>query len=329
MGRRYAPSWWREIIALGAAVPLIMALINGGVAYAATGTSLVCSNQHLGNCPKAGLYTPAGDPVIFNDNKDHYRIIWSAAYVVAPPKGQEPVWFLVYTFYENYGKRTLYFHCPSSQPNEKEWFYRDGRDIGYVPASLDSCGQNPNQHIVLRPGHMFESYAKFNNVPWKGDRIAIEWPQPQKPHATSAFVNPYGIYRWAAASKTSSEDNSNKLEKLLKFAGMIWQVVGVSNMVCDIVRCKFVPPNVTKFISKVGDVQTIGDLALAIRKAFIVGSDLSALNKTINGHKAGQPFSVKAKAKARRAWNDTRSLQETLEDLVPGLAAIWPVPPPK
>ena len=313
-----------------AALPLIAGTVTSGTAHAAPLSSLPCSNQHLSNCPRPGLYAPHGDPVIFNDKSYDYRIVWIASYVVAPPRGQEPVWFKVYTFYENYGKQTLSFGCSSNGlGSEKEWFYRDGTNIGYVPASTNSCTQNPNQHLTLKPGHLFESYAEFNNVPWKGDKIAIEWPQNQAPHATSAFVTPYDIFRWTTVSRKPPKGSSNGFVKLEKFVGMIWQIVGVSNMVCDIVRCKFVPPNVSKLISKASNVQTIGDLASAVRDAIIVGSDLSALNKAINGHKAGQPYSAKAKKLARKAWNDTRSLQQTLEDLVPGLSALWPVPPPK
>lgn len=319
----------RKMISFAVALPVTAVMMTSGTAQAVPDSSVVCSNQHLNNCPKPGLYTPAGDPVIFNDSTHHYRIVWVASYIVPPPQGQEPVWFWVYVFYENYGKQTLQFGCSGNPGSIKEWFYRDGQNIGYVPASTDSCTQHPNQRDILKPGHLFESYAEFNNVPWKGDKVAIEWPQPPKPHATSAFVNPYDVYRWAAASKRPSRGSSNILVKLAKLGGMIWQIVGVSNMVCEVINCKFVPPNVTKLISRVGAAQTIGDLASAVHKATIVGNDLSALNKAIKGHRIGQPYSAKVKALARTAWNDTRSLQRTLEDLVPGLSAIWPVPPPK
>jgi hypothetical protein len=336
MGSKFAGMYRLGIAGLVVVISLNIGFVAPGSALAASpparsARSLPCSNQTLKNCPRAGLYAPDKDPVIFNDKVNHYRIVWIADYVQPPPRGQEPVWFYVYVLYENYGKSALSFSCQNGakSDDEKEWFFRDGKDIGYVPAGGGSCTQNPHAHETLEPGHLLQQFAKFNNVPWKGDQIAIEWPQNQQPTATSSFVAPYELYRWAAPAKTQPKRTGNNLVKLEKLAGMIWQAVGIGNTVCDILRCKFVPPNTSKVISFAGNVQTIGDLAAASAKAVVVGSDLAALNKTITGHKPGTPFSAAAKRAAKKAWNDTRSLHETLDDLVPGLSAAWPVPPPK
>jgi len=327
---------WRSAAAATAAVPLILGAgpaSAASIAPAVPETSLPCSGQHLSRCPLPGLYGPNPDPVIFNDKTHDYRIIWAASYVWAPPRGEVPQWFSVYVFYENYGKQTLSFACPAAGTGPgsiKEWFYRDGKNIGYVPASTNSCTHHANQKKTLNPGGIFQQTAKFHNVPWKGDKIAIEWPQNQNPTATSAFRNPYGIYRWAGPSrKPPKRRGISGLVKLEKLGGMVWQIVGVSNMVCEILHCKFAPPNVTKLISKVGDVQTIGGLANSIREAVVLGNDLSALNKAIKGHTQGKPYSAKVKRIAKATWNDARALQKTLEDLVPGLSLLWPVPPAK
>jgi len=336
MGRTFAKIVRRGLLPFAVAGSLNAGIVAPGAALAAGRPaepmrSLPCSNQTLRNCPLAGLYAPDKDPVIFNDKTNHYRIVWISDYVQPPPRGQEPVWFYVYVLYENYGKSPLSFSCPNGAKSdtEKEWFFRDGKNIGYVPAGGGSCTQNPNAHETLEPGHLMQQFAKFNNVPWKGDKIAIQWPQSQQPTATSAFAVPYELYHWTVPAKTQPKRTGSNLVKLEKVARMIWQAVGIGNMVCDILRCKYVPPNVSKVISRAGDVQTIGDLAVALAKVPAVVSDLAALNKAITGHKPGKPFSAAAKRAGKKAWNDTRSLHQTLDDLVPGLSKLWPVPPPK
>jgi len=112
-------------------------------------------------------------------------------------------------------------------------------------------------------------------------------------------------------------------------ADMIWQIVDSGNTVCEILQCKFVPPNVSDLISRIGQAETIGSLVDAVRESVIVGNDLSALTAAIKGHVPGTPFSSAVKGLAGRAWNDTRALQQTLEGLVPGLSVLWPVPPAK
>jgi hypothetical protein len=114
-----------------------------------------------------------------------------------------------------------------------------------------------------------------------------------------------------------------------QIAAMVWRIVDSGNTVCEILQCKFVPPNVSELISRVGQVQTIGSLVDAVRESVIVGNDLSALTAAIKGHVPGTPFSSAVKGLADRAWNDTRALQQTLEGLVPGLSLLWPVPPAK
>jgi hypothetical protein len=128
------------------------------------------------------------------------------------------------------------------------------------------------------------------------------------------------------AVAVSSPGNGDPLTQI---ADMIWQVVGSGNTVCEVLQCKFVPPNVSELISAVDRVQTIASLANALGESVIVGNDLSALSAALKGHLPGTPFSPAVQWQARKAWNDTRALQHTLDGLAPGLSLLWPVPPAK
>jgi hypothetical protein len=132
-----------------------------------------------------------------------------------------------------------------------------------------------------------------------------------------------------STKKLSSWPSATALTVIEKFSGMVWQVVDMGNTVCQIFGCKFVPPNISEVISTASKAQTIGDLASATAMAVIVGQDLSALRAATAGHVKGTPLSPKLKALLKKTWNDNRKLQQALEDTVPGLSAIWPVPPPK
>ena len=162
-------------------------------------TSLPCSGAQLSQCPSPGTYnpytgSPPGPPVIYNDSQLNFNVTWQHSVVEKPPPGQVPQWFKVLVAYINHSSSTIQFTCSGvSDPQlDKEWFYRNGKVIGYVPASSTTCSNNPGLTFNLGPGQAIELYAVFHNVPWKGDRIAINWGtvNPQI-NPRSAFVDPY------------------------------------------------------------------------------------------------------------------------------------------
>ncbi len=76
----------------------------------------------------------------------------------------------------------------------KEWFFRDGKEIGHVPATSTSCSERPDANFTLGPGRSFQLWATFHNVPWHGDGLSLEWSIVNRnalPHPRSAFVDPF------------------------------------------------------------------------------------------------------------------------------------------
>lgn len=161
--------------------------------------SIPCSGANLSQCPKPGTYNPysgfpPGPPVIYEDSQLNFNVTWQHSVVETPPPGQVPQWFKVLVAYINHSNSTIHFTCSGvTDPQlDKEWFYRNGKVIGYVPASSTTCSNNPGLTFDLGPGQAIELYAVFHNVPWKGDGISINWGtvNPQS-NPRSAFVNPY------------------------------------------------------------------------------------------------------------------------------------------
>jgi len=91
--------------------------------------------------------------------------------------------------YTNESSEIRYFTCNGWQDpaKVKEWFLRDGMEIGYVAADHTLCSDHPDTNFTLAPHRSFVSWARFHNVPWKGDRIAIEWGEFGK----GKYINPY------------------------------------------------------------------------------------------------------------------------------------------
>uniref|UniRef100_A0AAU1ZU90 Secreted protein n=1 Tax=Streptomyces sp. NBC_00093 TaxID=2975649 RepID=A0AAU1ZU90_9ACTN len=173
----------------------LVAAVSGTAAFAlvlasaptATGDSLPCTPQTLGNCPAPGTYAPGGDGVVRVE--PGWSLHWSWSEVEKPPAGQVPQYLHVYVTYRNDSDRVLYFTCRGWEDPElsKEWFLRDGRKIGYVAADATLCSTQPQADFTLGPGRSFVSWATFHNVPWKGDRISVEWGGL----GSSRYLDPY------------------------------------------------------------------------------------------------------------------------------------------
>jgi hypothetical protein len=180
----------RFFIVVAALLPL---LLNPA---AASATSLTCDPAHLAQCPKPGTYRPytAGQhpPLIARDGT--FELVWASSFIEPPPAGQVPQWWRVSIRYTNLTNADQGITCvgASDPALSKEWFYRDGKQIGYVPASQTFCSDHPNFVTAIPPHGSRLFSARFHNVPWVGDRISIEWAgYNQQTRPRSPFVNPY------------------------------------------------------------------------------------------------------------------------------------------
>lgn len=188
-------------LALVTALTAFTLLLSGVFAAApsSASTSLPCTPTHLSWCPKPGVYNPyvrgGKQPVIYNTTTPwSFKVTWLHSEVRKPPRGQVPQWLWVGIGYFNYTNSPQNYTCAGvSNPGlNKEWFYRNGKVIGYVPASETTCSKYPNLTFTVAPGGAYQVYALFHNVPWRGDMVSIEWGSvnPQA-HPRSPFVNPY------------------------------------------------------------------------------------------------------------------------------------------
>lgn len=127
--------------------------------------------------PEAGSWAPAGSAPVAYTDPTGYSVAWVNSRVHDPGKGNIPAWFTVTVEYTNSGSSPAGFSCPGvTDPDlAREWFYRGGKVIGYVPATKTSCTENPGMEFTLQPGQRIRLWAKFHNVPWQGDRISIDW----------------------------------------------------------------------------------------------------------------------------------------------------------
>jgi len=133
----------------------------------------------------------------------------------------------------------------------------------------------------------------------------------------------------SGGSASLSGNKSNQLpDQIAQATNIAWQIVSSYNTVCNVVQCNMVPPTAEKAISTIGQVTTIADLTSAVHESVVVANDLSDLANATSGHVSGEPYSTETIALAHKTGNDTRTLHATLDDLVPGLSIVFPVPPP-
>jgi hypothetical protein len=150
--------------------------------------------QHFnGKFPAAGWWKVGGTPqqrTLYRDN--HIWIVWNLAKV--RPYGQVPLYWRAQVWYKNVGSRDWTFWCGGkSDPSRyKEHIKRGGRYIGLVRAERAFCtGRAVRWHKTLRPGETFKDSALFHNVPWRRDRVSLEWDVGSITFRT-AFVRPWG-----------------------------------------------------------------------------------------------------------------------------------------
>ena len=184
-------------------IPIMLTGSTASAAPAGPASSLPCSNHQLSNCPKPGEYSPGpGSVSLYSDSADGLHLFWDFVHVWAPPNVQEPVWMTAYIDYANESaSESMTFTCSSvTDPTlAKEWFFRDGKKIGYVSASSTTCSIDPGLTFTIGPGQNRLLCASFNNVPWKGDAISLQWLNPEpdvtsQPSVSSYYVNPYNGY---------------------------------------------------------------------------------------------------------------------------------------
>lgn len=110
-------------------------------------SSIPCSSRT--SYPMSGWWLPENSDrrtaiAIYRDAD--LDVAWVASYVEPPPAGtQIPVWFHVIIDYWNYGMANVSLTCRGHESPglAKEWSFRDGKEIGYVPATDSRCSTDP------------------------------------------------------------------------------------------------------------------------------------------------------------------------------------------
>jgi hypothetical protein len=161
---------------------MVLVPVSPASASPVSAKSSVCDPAHLGDCPSPGTYIPDSTYQIAHENG--FWITWAWNTVEQSPSGEVPQFIHVNVKFRNTSSQTEFFTCQGVEDPAlaKEWIRRDGKDIGYIPADHTLCSDHPDATFTVAPGEEFVSWARFHNVPWRGDRVAIEW----------------GPYKWAA-----------------------------------------------------------------------------------------------------------------------------------
>lgn len=167
-----------------------------------TALASVCQSNGTG-CVKGGTY-PNPKAVITPDDGLSVSITWTKTSVQPYSSGIPLAWTAGVT-YHNYGSQDTLVECVgnwTSASYVQESMQGGSGDDGSVPASTTTCSQNPGKTWDLPPGASLTLYATFNNVPWPGSLVSINWGQ----YGQSKQVYPFGPTDtdWAGPSFCSS-----------------------------------------------------------------------------------------------------------------------------
>jgi hypothetical protein len=92
--------------------------------------------------------------------------------------------------YTNLSSSSLILECPGDWVDASyvaEKMSGGDGDDGMVYAESTTCTENPDESVTVTPGNTFTAFATFQNVPWPGSAVAIEWGDA----GTSAYVYPF------------------------------------------------------------------------------------------------------------------------------------------
>lgn len=148
--------------------------------------SAVCQSDGTG-CTKAGTYP---DPsALISSNYGGFKVTWSSTWVQPYSSGVPLVWTVAMT-YKNVDSSAHTLSCSGHwmQASYVQETMSGGRgNDGTVSASATTCSENPGWTATVAPGSTVKMYATFNNVPWRGSLVVIEWGDA----GTSASLNPF------------------------------------------------------------------------------------------------------------------------------------------
>jgi hypothetical protein len=135
----------------------------------------VCEPDGTG-CTPGGSYP---DPnAVVNDDYNGFVLVWTSTYVTPYSSGVPLSWTVGIT-YENTSSSTLDLNCGSggsgTGPTIEEFMRGGDGDDGSVAFSSSTCTENPNWTATVPPGGTAVNYATFDNVPWPGSEVAIQW----------------------------------------------------------------------------------------------------------------------------------------------------------
>jgi hypothetical protein len=177
----------KTLIALAAAIALAGPAVLAMPATAVFAS--VCQPNGTG-CTPGGTYPNPHAVINSNGGGLSFSITWTKTAVPPYSSGVPLAWTMGAT-YHNYGSLDIVVECTgpwTSASYVQEYLQGGSGDSGgYVPASSTTCSENPNSTYPLPPGAYLTLYATFNNVPWPGSSVSINWGQ----YGHSKYIYPF------------------------------------------------------------------------------------------------------------------------------------------
>jgi hypothetical protein len=158
----------------------------------------VCQPNGTG-CAKAGNYS--GLNALISSDYNGFQVVWTSS-VVHPYSSGVPVLWTAYVTYTNIGSSPLDLGCPGAWPNASNVagvMAGGSGDDGLVRAASTTCSQNPGLDVTVQPSRTFTAFATFQNVPWPGSTVTVEWGDagsspPVYPFVAAFPADPNGIW---------------------------------------------------------------------------------------------------------------------------------------
>jgi hypothetical protein len=150
----------------------LAALSAASVMTAGASSASVCQPNGTG-CTKAGTYP--GLNARINSDYGGARIIWTSS-KVTPYSSGVPLSWTAYVVYTDVSSGSIELTCANGGIGQPYEVMSGGSgDDGEVSASTDTCTANPNLTVTLNPGQSYTNFATFDNVPWPGSTVALQW----------------------------------------------------------------------------------------------------------------------------------------------------------
>jgi hypothetical protein len=162
----------RKIITIAA---VLLTAAGLSILSAVAAQASVCEGNGI-SCTASGIYS-AGPYALVSSNYAGFKVVWTSSNVT-PYSSGVPLSWTTYMTYTNVTSSSLTLGCPGSWVNASyvsEEMSGGSGDDGSVPAAETNCSQDPGEMVTVAPGEIFIAWATFDNVPWPGSTVAIQW----------------------------------------------------------------------------------------------------------------------------------------------------------